>query len=57
VLISGDAARDTQALQTQLEAVIRLWPDQWVWIHRRWKTRPPGEKPLYETTPGGARNR
>jgi KDO2-lipid IV(A) lauroyltransferase len=51
--ITGDPARDTQALQTKLEEVIRACPDQWLWIHRRWKTRPPGEPSMYETTPGG----
>ena len=45
--ITGDAARDTQALQAVLEGVIREYPDQWLWIHRRWKTRPPGEPALY----------
>ena len=45
--ITGDAARDTQALQAKLEDVIRAHPDQWLWVHRRWKTRPPGEPPLY----------
>ncbi len=48
VPITGDAARDTQALQSQLEEVIRAHPDQWLWIHRRWKTRPPGESSLYD---------
>ncbi len=48
VPITGDAARDTQALQSALETVIRQYPDQWLWIHRRWKTRPAGEPPLYD---------
>jgi KDO2-lipid IV(A) lauroyltransferase len=41
VPMTGDAARDTAAVQKQLEDVIRAYPDQWLWIHRRWKTRPP----------------
>jgi KDO2-lipid IV(A) lauroyltransferase len=45
--ITGDAALDTQVVQAQLESVIRAHPDQWLWIHRRWKTRPPGEASLY----------
>lgn len=45
--ITGDAAADTQTIHAQLESVIREYPDQWLWIHRRWKTRPPGEPPLY----------
>jgi KDO2-lipid IV(A) lauroyltransferase len=51
VPMSGDPARDTQALQTVLENVIRQYPDQWLWVHRRWKTRPPGSPPLYEASP------
>jgi len=45
---TGDAALDTQILHTHLECVIREYPDQWLWIHRRWKTRPPGSKDLYK---------
>ena len=45
--LTGDAALDTQILHTQLECVIRRYPDQWLWMHRRWKTRPPGSKDLY----------
>jgi KDO2-lipid IV(A) lauroyltransferase len=55
VAITGDAARDTQALQSKLEEVIRESPDQWLWIHRRWKTRPPGAPAVYESSPGAGR--
>jgi KDO2-lipid IV(A) lauroyltransferase len=45
--LTGDAAIDTQRLHTALENVIRAYPDQWLWIHRRWKTRPESEPALY----------
>jgi KDO2-lipid IV(A) lauroyltransferase len=41
VPISGNTAADTQRVQSVLESIIREYPDQWLWIHRRWKTRPP----------------
>jgi KDO2-lipid IV(A) lauroyltransferase len=45
----GSAAADvrahTQALCQALERQIRLYPEQWFWLHRRWKTRPAGEIP------------
>jgi KDO2-lipid IV(A) lauroyltransferase len=53
VPITGDAALDTRVLQETLEAAIRACPDQWLWVHRRWKTRPPGARPLYVRSPGG----
>jgi KDO2-lipid IV(A) lauroyltransferase len=47
VEMTGDVLKDTQRIHAQLESVIREYPDQWLWIHRRWKTRPPGEPPIY----------
>jgi KDO2-lipid IV(A) lauroyltransferase len=49
---TGDAERDilaaTQQCVSTTEDWIRRYPDQWLWIHRRWKTRPAGEPGLYE---------
>lgn len=37
----------TQRFSAEVEEMIRRHPDHWNWIHRRWKTRPPGEKRFY----------
>ena len=48
---SGDEDADVRLLTAKLslliENQIRKYPGQWLWIHKRWKTRPPGEPPIY----------
>ncbi|MGA8041192.1 MAG: lysophospholipid acyltransferase family protein [Terracidiphilus sp.] len=43
----ADVLAATQQCAAVTEAWIRRYPDQWLWIHRRWKTRPAGEQGLY----------
>ena len=49
---TGDTERDvfvnTQKFAKVIEGIIRKYPEQWVWVHARWKTRPQGERPVYE---------
>jgi Kdo2-lipid IVA lauroyltransferase/acyltransferase len=43
-----EAIRETTQRATRVvEDMIRQYPDHWNWIHRRWKTRPPGEARFY----------
>ena len=44
---SGDDAKDATEINAQLEKFIRINPDQYMWIHKRFKTRPEGEPPIY----------
>lgn len=42
-----DVRRLTQLFTGVVEKYVRRYPEQWLWIHRRWKTRPPGEPGIY----------
>src|SRR5205085_1407669 len=39
--------RLTAAITQRVENQIRNYPGQWLWIHKRWKTRPTGEPSIY----------
>lgn len=42
-----DVVENTARFTRVIEDFVRAHPDQWLWVHKRWKTRPPGEKPIY----------
>src|SRR5690606_19450457 len=44
---TGDPAADAARYMAELETVVRRAPAQYLWVHRRFKTRPPGEPDLY----------
>ena len=43
----ADTIANTARFNAVIEQVVRQVPEQWLWVHRRWKTRPEGEPPLY----------
>jgi KDO2-lipid IV(A) lauroyltransferase len=43
----ADIVANTALFTKVIEEYVRRYPDQWLWVHRRWKTRPAGEKSLY----------
>jgi len=45
--LEADITANTQKFTSIIEEYVRKYPEQWLWVHRRWKTRPPGEKALY----------
>ncbi|HXN97956.1 MAG TPA: lysophospholipid acyltransferase family protein [Candidatus Acidoferrales bacterium] len=42
-----DVIENTARFTKTIEDYVRAYPDQWLWVHKRWKTRPPGEKEIY----------
>src|SRR3984885_1121585 len=45
----SDVRENTARFTQTIEDYVRAYPDQWLWVHKRWKTRPPGEKEIYPT--------
>ena len=48
---SNDPAADAARYMHELEHVVRQHPEQYLWVHRRFKTRPPGEPDVYRNAP------
>ncbi len=44
---SGDDEADTRRMNEYIESQVRTMPEQYYWVHRRFKTRPPGEAKIY----------
>lgn len=48
---SGDEEQDVRRLTEKftnvVEEEIRRYPEQWLWIHKRWRTQPKGQKNFY----------
>lgn len=45
--LEADITANTQMFTRVIEDYVRKYPEQWLWVHRRWKTRPEGQPPLY----------
>jgi KDO2-lipid IV(A) lauroyltransferase len=46
--MAGDVTADTASVHAAVEKAVREYLDQRLWVHRRWKARPPGEPGLYD---------
>jgi Kdo2-lipid IVA lauroyltransferase/acyltransferase len=45
--VEADVVANTAKFTKVIEGFVRKYPDQWLWVHKRWKTRPDGQPPLY----------
>jgi KDO2-lipid IV(A) lauroyltransferase len=43
----ADILANTALFTAAIESYVRQYPEQWLWVHRRWKTRPEGQEKLY----------
>jgi len=46
---SDDAAADTERVNHAIERMVREAPEQYLWVHKRFKTRPEGEPDVYKS--------
>ncbi len=50
-IVTGNRDEDVQTNTARytkvIESIVRRYPDQWLWIHRRWRTRPEGDPEIY----------
>lgn len=50
---TGDRDRDillnTERYTAAIESFVRAYPEQWLWIHKRWRTRPAGDADIYKS--------
>lgn len=44
---SGDDVADATAINASIEKFVRIHPEQYMWVHQRFKSRPKGEPPMY----------
>ena len=47
---SDDLSADTQRMNDHIEEAVRVAPEQYYWVHKRFKSRPAGEPSVYEPT-------
>jgi KDO2-lipid IV(A) lauroyltransferase len=45
---TDDLYADTRRMNAYIEGKVREMPEQYLWMHKRFKTRPPGEARFYE---------
>ena len=45
---SGDDVKDATMVNSKIEKEVRKYPEQYMWVHRRFKTRPEGEAGYYD---------
>jgi KDO2-lipid IV(A) lauroyltransferase len=45
--MQADVVHNTQRMSDVFEDMVRRYPEQWLWMHKRWKTRPQGEPRIY----------